>query len=118
VALFGDRLADLTHRRADFVTLYFSCIFGLNPRGRDLVVQSAHDVITYLQQLFLAAQNAGLVRDDCSADMMASFIFMNRLAYSRMLDVVDVGNHSHAQRLAFLFDMHWRAIAMKTQPEL
>jgi AcrR family transcriptional regulator len=115
VALISQRITDLTHRRPDFVTLYFSTLFGAHPRGRDLVTASAREVISVLEELFQAGQSTGLVRDDTPADLIASFIFMNRIVYSRLLDSLDLDNHSRTEQASFLFEMHWRAI--KTVPE-
>jgi AcrR family transcriptional regulator len=110
VALINERLADLAQRRPDFVTMYFASMFGVHPRDRDLVVQSARKVITELEQLFVTGQRHGIVRDDAPADLMASLVFMNRLVFSRMLDSLDVRNHSRTKQAEFLFDMHWSAI--------
>ena len=114
VALISDRLADLARRRHDFVTIYFGSLFGVNPRGRDLVVQSARDIITGLKQLFVIGQAHAIIRDSAPADMIASLIFLNRLVFSRMLDGLDLHAHSPAEQAKFLFDMHWRG--MKAEP--
>ena len=115
VALISQLLTDLTQRRPDFVTLYFSALFGAHPRGRDLVILSAREVISALEQLFLTGQDIGLVRDDMPADLIASLVFMNRFVFSRLLDSLELQNHSRTEQVAFLFEMHWRAI--KTAPE-
>ena len=110
VALISQRFTDLAQRRADFVTIYFASMFGVHPRDRDLVVESARKVITELEQLFLLGQSDGIVRDDAPADLMASFVFMNRLVFSRMLDSLDMRNHSRTEQADFLLDIHWSAI--------
>ena len=110
VALINERLTDLGQRRADFVTIYFASMFGVHPRDRDLVVQSARKVITELEQLFLLGQSDGTVRDDAPAGLMASFVFMNRLVFSRMLDSLDLRNYTHTEQADFLFALHWSAI--------
>ena len=114
VALISDRLTDLARRRNDFVTIYFGTLFGVNPRGRDLVVQSARDAMTGLTQLFVIGQAHAIIRDTAPADLIASLIFLNRLVYSRMLDGLDLHAHSPAEQAKFLFDMHWRG--MKAEP--
>jgi AcrR family transcriptional regulator len=114
LALIGERLTELTLRRPEFVTLYFSALFGGHPRGRDLVLPSAREVIAALEQVFLAGQDAGVVRDDTPADLIAAFVFMNRVVYSRLLESLELQSYSRAERAAFLFEMHWRAI--KTIP--
>jgi len=108
--LISQRLTDLGQRRADFVTIYFASMFGVHPRGRDLVVQSARTVITGLEQLFLLGQSEGVVRDDAPAGLMAPLYFMNRLGYSRMLDSLDLRTYTHTEQAEFLKDMHWSAI--------
>jgi AcrR family transcriptional regulator len=110
VALMNERLADLAQRRTDFLTMYFASMFGIHPRDRDLVVQSARKVIAELEQLFVAGQRHGIVRNDAPADLMASLVFMNRLVFSRMLDGLDLRNHSRTKQAEFLFDMHWTAV--------
>jgi AcrR family transcriptional regulator len=115
VALISQRLTDLTQRRPHFVTLYFSTLFGAHPRGRDLVILSAREVISALEQLFLTGQSIDLVRNDMPADLIATFVFMNRLVYLRLLDSLGLQNHSRTEQAAFLFEMHWRSI--KTAPE-
>ena len=110
VAFINERLTDLAKRRADFVTIYFASMFGVHPRDRDLVVQSARKVITELEQLFVMGQQHGTVRDDAPTDLMASFVFMNRLVFSRMLDSLDLRTYTHTEQAEFLKDMHWSAI--------
>ena len=94
--------------------MYFAGIFGVNPRGRDLVVQSARKVITELEQVFLTGQRRGIVRNDAPAGLMAPLYFMNRLGYSRMLDSLDLRNFAHTEQAEFLKNMHWSAIKVKT----
>ncbi len=114
--LLGERLADLVHRRNDFVTMYFESIFGVTPRGRDLVLSSAREFIAGLEQLFATGQRHGFVRGDAPADMIASLVFLNRLAYSRMLDGLGLGNHSHTEHAEFLFQMHWHGMKAEAAP--
>jgi TetR/AcrR family fatty acid metabolism transcriptional regulator len=111
--LISQRLTDLAQRRTDFVTMYFAGIFGVNPRGRDLIIQSARKVITGLEQLFLLGQSDGTVRNDAPAGLMAPLYFMNRLGYSRMLDSLDLRTFAHTEQAEFLKDMHWSAIKVK-----
>lgn len=108
--LIGERLTDLAHRRYDFVTMYFRSVFGAKSSGRDLAVQSARDVIAGLAQLCVTGQDHGVIRNDAPADLIASLIFMNRLAYSRMLDDLELHTYSPTEHAAFLLDMHWRGI--------
>jgi AcrR family transcriptional regulator len=110
VPLLSQQLSALAHQRNDFVTMYFASIFGANPRGHDLVVQSAREIIAGLEQLFVAGQDSGLVRVDAPADMVAALVFINRLVFSRLLDGLHMQQHSRAERAEFLLDLHWRAI--------
>ncbi len=115
-ALISQRLTDLGQRRHDFVTMYFAGIFGVNPRGRDLVVHSACAIITKLEQLFVLGQDDGSVRDDAPAGLIAPLYFMNRLGYSRMLESLDLRRHSPTEQAEFLVEMHWSAIKTKSAP--
>jgi AcrR family transcriptional regulator len=110
------RLTDLGRRRNDFVTMYFTSIFGANPRGNALVVESARDVIAGLERLVVAGQKSGIVRSDIPADMLAALVFMNRLVFSRMLDGLDLGHHTWDERIEFLFDVHWHGIGAEHAP--
>ena len=110
-APISEQLAHLAHRRQDFLAMYFDSIFGVNPRGRDLVVPSAREFIAGLEQLFMAAQSHGFVRTDAPAGMIASLVFMNRLAFPRMVDGLGLGTYSPTERTEFLFEMHWHGIA-------
>ena len=116
VLLLSDRLTDLAYRRNDFVTLYFRSIFGANSRGRDLAVQSARETIGGIERLLVMGQGGGLVRTDAPVDLMASLVFMNRLLFSRMLDNLELLDHTRAEWADFLFDVHWRGF--KTEPAL
>jgi AcrR family transcriptional regulator len=110
------QLADLGRRRNDFVTMYFTSIIGANPRGNDLVVASAREVIAGLEELVVVGQKNGMVRSDIPADLVAALVFMNRLAYSRMLDGLNLGDHSWDERIEFLFDVHWHGIGAEQAP--
>jgi AcrR family transcriptional regulator len=104
------QLTDLGRRRNDFVTMYFTSIFGANPRGNDVVVISAREVIAGLERLVVSGQQNGMVRSDVPADMVAALVFVNRLTFARMLDGLDLGHHTWDERVEFLSDMHWRGI--------
>jgi AcrR family transcriptional regulator len=110
------QLADLGRRRNDFATMYFTSIFGANPRGNDVVVASAREVIAGLERLVVGGQQSGMVRSDVPADMVAALVFVNRLTFSRMLEGLDLQDHSWDERMEFLFDMHWRAIRAEPAP--
>jgi AcrR family transcriptional regulator len=115
-SLFSRQIADLGRRRNDFVTLYFNSIFSANSRSTDMVVKSAREVIEQLEGLVVAGQRNGTVRGDVPADMFAALVFMNRLAFSRMLDTLNLGHHSWDERVMFLFDMYWRGISAEPTP--
>jgi TetR/AcrR family transcriptional regulator, cholesterol catabolism regulator len=114
--LISRQLADLGRRRNDFVTMYFASIFGANPRGNDLVVKSAREVIAGLEELAVAGQKSGMVRSDVPADLVAALVFMNRLVFSRMLDGLNLGHHSWDERIEFLFNIHWSGIGVEQAP--
>lgn len=116
VGLISRQLADLGRRRNDFVTMYFTSIFGANPRGNDLVVASAREVIAGLEELVVAGQKNGRVRGDVPADLVAALVFMNRLVFSRMLDGLNLGHHSWDERIEFLFNLHLHGIGAEQAP--
>jgi AcrR family transcriptional regulator len=110
------RLADLGKSRHDFVTMYFTSVFGANPRGHDIVMESALEIIAGLERLIVIGQSSGAVRSEVPADMIAALIFVNRLTFSRMLDGLGLGHHTWDERVAFLFDIHWRGIKSEPAP--
>jgi AcrR family transcriptional regulator len=116
VAFISRQLADLGRRRNDFATMYFTSIFGANPRGHDVVIESAREVIAGLEQLVVGGQQSGMVRTDVPAHLVAALVFVNRLTFSRMLDGLALQDHSWDERMEFLFDMHWRGIRAEPAP--
>jgi AcrR family transcriptional regulator len=116
VAFISRQLADLGQRRHDFATMYFTSIFGANPRGHDVVIESAREVIAGLEQLVAGGQQKGVVRSDVPANLVAALIFVNRLTFSRMMDGLDLQDHTWDERMEFLFDMHWRGIRAEPAP--
>jgi len=116
IPVLSDKLADLANRRKDFVTLFFRSIFGASGVGRDLAVQSAREIISGIERLIVQGQGMGIVRKDASAALMASMVFMNRLIFSRMLDSLELLDHTHAEQAMFLYEVHWRGF--KTEPAL
>jgi hypothetical protein len=96
--------------------MYFTSIFGANPRGNDLVVASARKVIAGLEELVVAGQQNGMVRSDIPADLVAALVFMNRLVFSRMLDGLNLGHHSWDERIEFLFNLHWHGVGAEQAP--